>query len=499
VIAAFLVSLVLALGLARLAAARNRADSGFHDTGGGITGFQNGLAMSGVSLSGASFLGVPALFMSAGDDGLVYLVGFLAGWPLFALLLAERFRNLGHFTPADIAAWRLQRPAMRGAMASGTLVVVLIYLAAQLAGVGQIVRLLFGLEYWMAVLIAGAAMLFYVRMGGRVTATWIEIANALLLLAGALVLALLTLWAFSGDPSSISSLSRGGPGAARARALPDDPLSMLSLGLAFLFGLAGLPHVLMRLFTVRSAREARHSASWAMLWNGAFSLLCAIFSFGVLAFLPQGNPESGEDKLATLHLAHLLGGDIVTGFAASAACLAVLGASAGLMRSGGAAVSHDLHAMILKRGRLAASDEFDVAQIACFFLGAAAILLGIAAEQLNLAVMVGMAFSVAASSTFPVLFLSLFWKNCTARGAAIGAYGGLGTAVALSLLAKPVWVDILGHEKAIFPHASPTLFSMGAAFALAWLFSVTDRSEEAGKERKAYTAQRIRAETGLGG
>ncbi|MDR3352910.1 MAG: cation acetate symporter [Zoogloeaceae bacterium] len=505
----FIVSLLFALGIARLAGERNRAHARFHNMGGGITGFQNGLAMSGVSLCAAAFLGIPALFLRAGYDGLLYLIGFLAGWPILAFLLAERLRNLGRFTLADVVASRLRRAAVRNAAALATLVVTLVFLAAQLAGVGQVIRLLFGLEYWMALLVTGAAMMFYVRKNGMVATAWIEIVNAVLLLLGALALALLTLWAFWAADDLPASDSAHLLAARDAFSIfPEDPLSplsMLSLGLAFLFGLSGLPHVLMRLFTVQEAREARRAAAWAMLWNSGFYALCAIFSLGVLVFVPQaavfhdaeGQLRAGENA-ASLYLAQLLGGDVFMGYAATAAFLAALGATAGLMRAGAAAVSHDLYAMNIRKGRLDAQSEFNVAQRASLALGVAAILLALLAEDLNLAVMVGLALSIAASSTFPMLILSIFWKNCTARGAAVGGHAGLCAAVLLIILSQPVWVEMLGHETAIFPYASPTLFSMSAAFFLIWLFSVTDKSAAAQTERQAFPAHQTRAETGLG-
>ncbi|WP_132257259.1 cation acetate symporter [Paucimonas lemoignei] len=505
----FAVFVVLTLFITKWAAARTKSAADFYTAGGGITGFQNGLAIAGDYMSAASFLGISAAVYANGYDGLIYSIGFLVGWPVLTFLLAERLRNLGRFTFADVAAYRFQQTPIRVFAASGTLVVVLFYLIAQMVGAGQLIKLLFGLEYWVAVVIVGALMMIYVLFGGMTATTWVQIIKAILLLAGATFMVIMVLWQFNFSPERLFAKAVEvhakkdaimGPGG-----FIKDPISAISFGMALMFGTAGLPHILMRFFTVPSAKEARKSVFWATTWIGYFYILTFIIGFGAIV-LVSTNPVFkdaagkllGGDNMSAVHLANAVGGNIFLGFISAVAFATILAVVAGLTLSGASAVSHDLYSTVFKHGKASSADELRVSKMTTVALGIVAVILGIVFEKQNIAFMVSLAFAVAASANFPVLFLSVLWKNCTTRGATIGGFIGLITAVVLTILSKSVWVDVLHNEKAIFPYTSPALFSMIAGFVGIWLFSILDNSERARLDRAGYEAQRVRSETGIG-
>ena len=508
-IAMFAVFVVFTLFITKWAAARTKSAADFYTAGGGITGFQNGLAIAGDYMSAASFLGISAAVYLNGYDGLIYSIGFLVGWPVLTFLMAERLRNLGRFTFADVAAYRFGQTPIRVFAASGTLVVVAFYLIAQMVGAGQLIKLLFGLEYWIAVVIVGTLMMIYVLFGGMTATTWVQIIKALMLLAGATFMVFMVLLQFHFSPEALFAKAVEvhpkknaimGPGG-----FIKDPISAISFGMALMFGTAGLPHILMRFFTVPSAKEARKSVFWATTWIAYFYLLTFIIGFGAVV-LVSTNPVFkdaagkllGGDNMAAVHLAAAVGGSVFLGFISAVAFATILAVVAGLTLSGASAVSHDLYSVVLKKGKAASADELRVSRITTVALGIIAVILGIVFEKQNIAFMVSLAFAVAASATFPVLFMSVLWKDCTTRGATIGGFLGLITAVGLTIISKSVWVDVLHHEQAIFPYTSPALFSMIAGFAGIWLFSIVDRSERARLDRAGYEAQRVRSETGIG-
>mgnify|MGYP001308367281 CR=1 FL=1 len=525
-ISMFAVFVCATLWITKRAAAKTRSAADFYTAGGGITGFQNGLAIAGDYMSAASFLGISAAVMANGYDGLIYSIGFLVGWPVITFLMAEKLRNLGKFTFADVAAYRFQQTPIRAFAASGTLVVVAFYLIAQMVGAGQLIKLLFGLEYWMAVIIVGALMMVYVLFGGMTATTWVQIIKACLLLGGASFMAFMVMWNFGFSPeamfakaveikaglataagktpeeAAVAGQSIMGPGS-----FVKDPISAISFGMALMFGTAGLPHILMRFFTVPNAKEARKSVFWATTWIGYFYLLTFIIGFGAIV-LVSANPEFkdaaggllGGNNMAAVHLAKAVGGNVFLGFISAVAFATILAVVAGLTLSGASAVSHDLYAMVFKKGTADSKSELKVSRITTLALGVVAVLLGIAFEKQNIAFMVSLAFAIAASANFPVLFLSLLWKDCTTRGAVIGGFLGLVSSVVLTVLSPSVWEATLGNEagSAPFPYTSPALFSMSIAFFGIWFFSITDRSKQAAKERDAFKAQQVRAETGLG-
>ncbi|WP_349609731.1 MULTISPECIES: cation acetate symporter [Cupriavidus] len=508
-ISMFAVFVVFTLFITKWAAAKTKSAADFYTAGGGITGFQNGLAIAGDYMSAASFLGISAAVYLNGYDGLIYSIGFLVGWPVITFLMAERLRNLGRFTFADVAAYRFAQTPIRVFAASGTLVVVAFYLIAQMVGAGQLIKLLFGLEYWLAVVIVGTLMMVYVLFGGMTATTWVQIIKAGLLLAGASFMAFMVLAQFHFNPEALFAKaveihakkdSIMGPGT-----FIKDPISAISFGMALMFGTAGLPHILMRFFTVPSAKEARKSVFWATTWIGYFYLLTFIIGFGAIV-LVSTNPVYkdalggllGGNNMAAIHLANAVGGNVFLGFISAVAFATILAVVAGLTLSGASAVSHDLYATVFKKGKAASDKELRVSRVTTIALGVVAVILGIAFEKQNIAFMVSLAFAVAASATFPVLFMAVLWKDCTTRGATIGGFLGLITAVGLTIVSKSVWVDVFGYTDAIFPYTSPALFSMTVAFVGIWLFSILDHSERARIDRAGYPAQKVRSETGIG-
>jgi cation/acetate symporter len=518
------------LYITKWAATKTKSAADFYTGGGGITGFQNGLAIAGDYMSAASFLGISAAVMANGYDGLIYSIGFLVGWPVITFLMAERLRNLGKFTFADVAGYRFQQTPIRAFAASGTLVVVAFYLIAQMVGAGQLIKLLFGLEYWMAVVIVGCLMMIYVLFGGMTATTWVQIIKACLLLAGVTFMAFMVLAQYGFSPEALfakavevktaiagnagktpeeaakAGLSIMGPGG-----FIKDPISAISFGMALMFGTAGLPHILMRFFTVPDAKEARKSVLWATTWIGYFYILIFIIGFGAIT-LVLTNPDmadvakgvikggAGTANMAAVLVAKTVGGNVFYGFISAVAFATILAVVAGLTLSGASAVSHDLYATVIKKGNADSAAELKVSRLTTLTLGVIAVVLGIAFEKQNIAFMVSLAFAIAASANFPVLFMSVLWKNCTTRGAVIGGFLGLVSSVALTVVSPSVWEAVLGNPKgsALFPYSSPALFSITIGFVGVWLFSVLDNSENAKKERASFAAQQVRSETGLG-
>ena len=544
---------IATLGITKWAAAKTKSAADFYTAGGGITGFQNGLAIAGDYMSAASFLGISAAVMASGYDGLIYSIGFLVGWPVITFLMAERLRNLGKFTFADVAGYRFAQTPIRAFAASGTLVVVAFYLIAQMVGAGSLIKLLFGLDYWIAVVLVGALMMVYVLFGGMTATTWVQIIKAIMLLAGVTFMAFMVLAQFGFSPEALfakgvevktalagtakDAAIAAATASAAAAATPEaaaaasaaldkanatdaakvgmsimgpggfikDPISAISFGMALMFGTAGLPHILMRFFTVPDAKEARKSVFWATTWIGYFYVLIFIIGFGAITLVitnPELNAQlkAGGANMAAVLVAKAVGGDVFFGFISAVAFATILAVVAGLTLSGASAVSHDLYATVFKKGNADSASELRVSRITTLALGVIAVALGIAFEKQNIAFMVALAFAIAASANFPVLFMSVLWKDCTTKGAVIGGFLGLISSVALTVVSPSVWEATLGNPKgsAWFPYASPALFSMTIGFVGIWLFSILDNSEQAKKERAAFAAQQVRSETGYG-
>ena len=519
----FFAFVLFTLAITKWAASKTKSAADFYAAGGGITGFQNSLAIAGDYMSAASFLGISGLVFVSGFDGLIYSVGFLVGWPVVLFLIAERLRNLGKFTFADVASYRLQQTPIRILSAVGTLTVVAFYLIAQMVGAGKLIQLLFGLPYLWALIIVGVLMTAYVTFGGMLATTWVQIIKAVMLLAGASFMAFMVLFHFGFSPEAMfkaaTEINPKGLAIMSPGSLVTDPISAISLGLALMFGTAGLPHILMRFFTVADAKAARKSVFYATGFIGYFYILTFIIGFGAITFVmtdpvfyktmvgadgamtyDKVKDLIGGTNMAAIHLSEAVGGNLFLGFISAVAFATILAVVAGLTLAGASAVSHDLYASVFAKGRATDEQEIKVSKIATVVLGVVAIYLGYVFEQQNVAFMVGLAFAIAASCNFPVLLMSMFWKGLTTKGALFGGLAGLVSAVALVILGPTVWEKVLLHPagSAPFPYENPALFSMIIAFAGIWLFSVLDRSQTARNESEAYESQYIRSETGLG-
>jgi len=510
----FLLFVAATLGITYWAAKRTKSAKDFYTAGGGITGLQNGLAIAGDYMSAASFLGISGLVFLAGYDGLIYSIGFLVGWPIILFLISERLRNLGKYTFADVAAFRLKQTPIRTLAALGSIATVILYLIAQMVGAGKLIQLLFGLPYAYAVILVGVLMIAYVTFGGMLATTWVQIIKAILLLSGATFMAIAVMSHFGFSPEAMFEAAvknhPKGEAIMEPGGLVSDPISAISLAVALMFGTAGLPHILMRFFTVPDAKEARKSVFFATGFIGYFYVLTFIIGFGAIIFV-MNNPEYldpakaatdptaiiGGKNMAAIHLAHAVGGNFFLGFISAVAFATILAVVSGLTLAGASAISHDLYANVFNKNATE-EQEIRVSKIATIILGIITIMLGIAFEKQNIAFVVGLAFAIAASANFPVLFLSMFWKNLTTRGAVIGGSLGLATAVLLVILGPTVWVQILGNPEPIFPYKYPALFSVTVAFIAIYIFSITDNSEDAKREREAFEAQDIRSQTGIG-
>ena len=508
----FLIFAALTLVITGWAAKHTRTAKDFYAAGGGITGWQNGLAIAGDYMSAASFLGISALVYNSGFDGLIYSVGFLVGWPIILFLIAERLRNLGKYTFADVASFRLQQGPIRTLSAISSLIVVIFYLIAQMVGAGQLIKLLFGLPYLYAIIVVGALMIVYVTFGGMKATTWVQIIKACMLLAGATFMAVMVLakFGFSFEELFSKAIEIHPKHAAvmAPGALVKDPVAAISLGIALMFGTAGLPHILMRFFTVPDAKQARKSVLYATTLIGYFYILTFTIGFGAMV-LVRSNPDYfvggdttkaliGGGNMPALYLADALGGSLFLGFIAAVAFATILAVVSGLTLAGASSISHDLYANVFARGKADDKSEVRVSKYATLGLGVVAVILGMVFEKQNVAYMVALAFSVAASTNFPVLVLSMFWKGLTTRGAVAGGAIGLISAVGLIVTGPVVWKAVLGNPTAIFPYEYPALFSMPLAFLGCWLFSILDTSAQAKAEQGAFEAQQVRSETGLG-
>ncbi|MDY6135170.1 cation acetate symporter [Campylobacter lanienae] len=505
----FAIFVLATLGITYYSNKLSNSASGFYTAGGNITGFQNGMATAGDYMSAASFLGIVGLVFHSGFDGLVYSIGFLVGWPIMLFLIAEKFRNLGKFTFSDIIAYRLEDKPIRIISAVSGLSVILFYLIAQMVGAGSLIQVLFGLPYEAAVIIVGVMMILYVTFGGMHATTWVQIIKAGLLLGGATFMAIMILYhsgfnlsvyfdlAISNHPNGEDIMKPGG--------LLADPISAISLGLALMFGTAGLPHILMRFFTVKDAKEARKSVFYATGFIGYFYILTFIIGFGAIAFL-LGNPEfigsdgkfNGIANMEAIELSKVLGGDIFYGFISAVSFATILAVVAGLAISGAGAISHDLYVNVCKNGKCDADTEMKVTKRATIALGLLAILLGIIFEGQNVAFMVGLAFSIAASVNFPIILLCIYWRGLSTKGVFYGGLIGLFGVLGLVILSPSIWVDILGFESAIFPYSYPAIFSMPITFIAIYIISKFDNSKRAKIDRSGFDAQDFRAQTGIG-
>lgn len=497
-IAFFFVFITITLGITYWAARRTKTTEEFFAAGRSISGRQNGFALAGDYMSAASFLGIAGLVSLSGFDGLIYSTGWLVGWPVVLFLIAEPLRNLGKYTFADVVSFRMRQTPVRVAAAIGTLAVVAFYLIAQMVGAGNLIKLMFGISYELAVVIVGIVMLAYVLFGGMIATTWVQIVKAVLLLGGAALLCVLTLAQFSFDPAELfakASETYGAEVLAPGKQVAN-PWDAISLGLALMFGTAGLPHILMRFYTVPDAKAARQSVFWATGLIGAFYLMTFILGFGAMVLVGREAItaiDKGGNMAAPL-LAEVLGGTGLLGFIAAVAFATILAVVAGLTLSGAAALSHDLWVSVHRKGDAPREEQLMVARISTIILGIVAILLGIVFKGQNVAFMVGLAFAVAASGNFPALLLSIFWRGFTTGGAVASIVTGTAASLILIALSPTIMIDLAGYESAIFPLKNPAVVTIPLGFAIGIVVSLLFPEASA---RAGYDAKERRMITGV--
>ncbi|MEX2204950.1 MAG: sodium/solute symporter [Myxococcota bacterium] len=489
----FFVFIAITLGITWWAARRTKTTEQFYVAGRSISAGQNGFALAGDYMSAASFLGIAGLVSTSGFDGLIYSTGWLVGWPIVLFLIAEPLRNLGRYTFSDVVALRFQATPIRISAALGTLSTVIFYLIAQMVGAGGLIRLLFGISYETAVILVGVAMLAYVLFGGMIATTWVQIVKAVLLLAGATLLALLVLARFHMNPLELfaAAAERYGDAVLAPGQLVSNPWDAISLGMALMFGTAGLPHILMRFYTVPSARAARTSVFFATGLIGYFYLMTFVLGFGAMVLVGPDAiraVDAGGNMAAPL-LAELLGGTPFLGFISAVAFATILAVVAGLTLSGAAALSHDLWVSVVRKGHADSREQLFVARVSTIALGVLAIALGITFKGQNVAFMVSLAFAIAASANFPALLLSIFWRRCTTAGAVSSMVVGTFSTIALIWLSPTVQIDILKADSAWFPLKNPALVTIPLSFLTAIVVSLL-RSEEGATHRFAAVEQR---------
>jgi cation/acetate symporter len=517
----FLVIVAVTIGITFWASRQTKTAADYYAGGRNFSGFQNGLAISGDYMSAASFLGISGAIALTGYDGFLYSIGFLVAWLVALLLVAELLRNSGRYTMADQLAYRMRQRPVRTAAATSTVVVSIFYLLAQMVGAGALVTLLLGIEgEWairLTILAVGLLMIFYVVVGGMKGTTWVQIVKAVLLMTGTILITVLVLAKFDFNLSDLLGAAASNSGKGDAFLEPGlkygvnttSQIDFLSLGLALVLGTAGLPHILIRFYTVPTAKDARTSVNWAIGLIGSFYLMSLVLGFGAAALLSTG-PDSDVAKsggnLASPLLAEEVGGGagsnggaILLAFIAAVAFATILAVVAGLTLTSASSVAHDLYANVWKKGRASETDEVKVARIAAFAIGGVAIVLSIFAQELNIAFLVALAFAVAASGNLPALVLNLFWKKFNTRGATWAIYGGLITCVGLVFFSPtvsgPTGVFWTGVDFSWFPLANPGIVSIPAGFLFGILGTLTSREPEA---VEAYTELEVRSLTGAG-
>ncbi|MGH9793262.1 MAG: sodium:solute symporter family transporter [Candidatus Acidiferrales bacterium] len=472
----FLLFIAVSLAVTVWASRRTRSTEQFYAAGRSVTALQNGLALAGDYMSAASFLGIAGLVATSGFDGLIYSIGWLVGWPIVTFLIAEPLRNLGRFTFADVVAFRLSQKPVRIAASIGALAVISFYLIAQMVGAGNLIRMLFGLPFEMAVIIVGMVMLAYVLFGGMIATTWVQIIKAVMLLGGAVLLAGMVLLPFNFNPLALfaEAANRYGEAVLAPGRLVSDPIDAVSLGLALMLGTAGLPHILMRFYTVPNAKTARSSVAYATVFIGSFYLLTFVLGFGAMVMIGRETitrVDAGGNMAAPL-LAEAVGGTPFLGFIAAVAFATILAVVAGLTLSGAATLSHDLWVNVVRNGHADEREQIRVARIATICLAALSVLLGIAFRGQNVAYMVGLAFAIAASANFPALVMAIFWRRLTTAGAVASMVTGTLSSVILIVLSPTIQVDLLGEAEAWFPLRNPGIVTIPLAFAIAVVMSL---------------------------
>ena len=503
-LAVFAVVVGITLVITYWASKRVSTATDFWAAGRGLTGPQNGFAIAGDYMSAASFLGIAGLIFIFGFDGFLYSVGFLVAFLTVLFLLAERMRNSGKFTIADVLTYRLKQRPARTAAALGTLAVAGFYLIAQMVGAGVLIEGLVGIDFWLAVVLTGAFMIIYIVAGGMLATSWVQIIKAFLLMSAAIVMTIWVLSRIGWNPLDLFRDARAQSSDGEAYLKPglflSTPLDTVSLGLGLVLGTAGLPHILMRFFTVPHAKAARSSVMWAMVLIGGFYVMTTALGFGARAILGKGGEEAagptGNNALPTL--ADELGGELFLAIIAGVAFATILAVVAGLVISASGAVAHDVWSNVVRKGRDSEREEVWVAKIAAVSIGAIAIAIAvIGGEGLNVSFMVGLAFAVAASANFPALLLALTWRRFNTAGAVTGVLFGVISSIALVVISPTVWPgpDSEGGALSWYNLANPGIISIPIGFIGCWLGTVlTSEPSAVAKFDELY----VRSETGLG-
>jgi cation/acetate symporter len=503
----FAVVLAITLGITYWASKRTTSATQFWAAGRGITGAQNGFAIAGDYMSAASFLGIAGLIFLFGFDGFLYSVGFLVAFLVVLFLLAERMRNAGKFTFADVLSFRLNERPARSAAALGTLVVVAFYLIAQMVGAGALINALVGIDFSLAVIATGAFMLVYVIFGGMLATTWVQIVKAVLLMTATVILTLFVLGNIGWNPLDIFNQAEAQSDDGAAYLEPGlrftEPIDTISLGLGLVLGTAGLPHILMRFFTVPDAKAARTSVVWAVGLIGAFYVMTTFLGFGARAILGEAGATGGVDEAGNLAApllaqevgggAGTIGGDAFLAIIAAVAFATILAVVAGLVISASGAVAHDFWSNVVRSGKDSESEEIYVARIAAFMIGAISIAIAvIGGSDLNVSYMVGLAFAVAASANFPALLLALTWKRFNTTGAVTGVLFGVISSVGLVLVGP----DVRGEGNGLINLTQPGIISIPLGFFGCWLGTMLGKPEP--KAEAYFDELHVRAETGIG-
>ena len=505
--AIFIAVVLSTLAITVWAARRTRTQHDFYTAGGHITPWQNGLAIAGDFLSAASFLGITALVYASGLDGMLFVVGVMVAWPLMLFLIAERLRNLGRYTLVDAVTGRLAERPLRLLAGLSSLGVVIFYLVGQMVGAGQLIELLFGIDYPLAVTLVSALMIVYVTFGGMLATTWIQLIKACLLLAGATYLGVMSLLAFGFDLDALytraAAAHPAGPGILTSGVQLRDAGSVLTVMLTLMLGPMGLPHILMRFYTVKDAAAARTSAFYATLLMGYFYLLMLVFGYAAIVFV-RGNPQFhdaggnliGGSNMVALHLTNYFGGDLMLGLMSAVAFATILAVVAGVALAGAGALVHDVYVHGMRRGQVTPAAELRLSRVAVVGFGVLSLMLGLLFERQNVAVITSTAMAIAASVNFPVIILALYWQGFTTRGAVAGGVVSLALTIALTLAGPTVMVDVLGYDAPLFPYPYPTIVALPAALLTMWGVSITDRSARATGERTLFAEMLVRSELG---
>lgn len=503
VIVLFSAIVLLTLVITYLAAKKTKSAGDFYTAGGGLTGWQNGLAIAGDYLSAASFLGIAGMIALQGFDGFFYSIGFLIAYLVVLFLVAEPLRNLGKYTLADMINSRFDARKVRGAAALSTITIVLFYMIAQLVGAGALIQLLFDIPYWIAVLIVGVMMTIYVLFGGMMATSWVQITKAVLLMTGMVIMTFIVLWKFNFNIGTmfteVKTATSHGADYLNPGIKYTNPLGTLSLMLALVLGTAGLPHILMRFFTVKDAKTARKSVITATWTIGIFYVLILFLGIGAAVFVGESGilaANPGGNMAAPL-LAKAIGGDILFAFISAVAFATILAVVAGLVLSGASAFAHDIYGQIIKKGKITERQQMLAARYAALGVSVLSIILALGTQYLNVAFLVSLAFAIAASANLPVILYTIYWKRFNTSGAIWALLSGLISALVLVSMGPSVFSPVEGAAlfvgNPIFPLDNPALFSVPIGFIAGYLGTVLSKEHDF----QRYAEVSVKAHTGF--